>query len=78
MLLQQRIKFIRHLHKHIIQIDGFLLYFDLLQIVSGNFKKFIDQAFQTAGLIQSDVHVPCSLLYRHIRSLVQEAQVTDD
>lgn len=49
--LQLRIKFIRHLNQHIVEIYGFFFKDNALKIIASDFKKFIDELFQTLRFI---------------------------
>ena len=69
--LQHRIEFLRHLHQHVAKVKTLFLQNDLMQIVPGDLKKFVDQAFQTHCFFQPNIRVLGSLLPGHVRSLFQ-------
>ena len=52
---QDGVKFVHHLHQHIVKVNLLLLQRDLLQIIPGDFKKLVYQPFQAVGLVQGNI-----------------------
>ena len=69
---QDGVKFVHHLHQHIVKVNLLLFQSDLLQIIPGDFKKFVYQPFQAVCLVQRNMGIFCFLLWRHIGRFVQQ------
>ena len=78
MSCQYRIKFLCHLHKHIGQIQFLFFQENILEIILGDLKKFLDQPLQPFGLFQGNVGILFLLGLRHIRGLVKKGQIPQD
>ena len=63
--------------EHSCEIDGSELKRQVRQIKAGDFKKFVNQLFETLGFVEGDSRVPGAQLRRNLRFIAQKRQVAD-
>lgn len=66
LFLQNAIELVRQLFQHEGKVDLNGLQLNLLKIISGNIKKFIDQFPQPDGFFQGDMRIFRPFLFRHV------------